>query len=388
LSLRLPFEVRMFLLRPPRCGCGAIFLLALAAAVVVAQEPRGQVSNLVTISARSEYPQPLGAATNVSADKATNVSADDTESTSAAATNYLQYEPQNAPLAEEPPPFTHEVPPVAAPPAKPMPPIAPYSTQVVMTWNSGTGDTLGIVDLDLRETLVFPKVPGLLLTPGFASHILSGPESTDLPPVLYDTWIELRWLRPLNDNWTVDVAVTPGVYTDYDNLSSDAVRIQGRALAVWKARTDLQIAFGFVYLDREDIAALPAAGLIWTPNADWKTELLFPRPRLLYRLKGNGTDNQWLYLAGEFGGGSWAIRRPGNAGGPLVPPGSQSASAWDDIVTYSVLRVLVGWEVQRAQGFSPRIEAGFSFHRSIEYLSGLGDFDLDPAAMVRVGGSF
>jgi hypothetical protein len=246
------------------------------------------------------------------------------------------------------------------------------------TWNSGSGDDLGMTDLDLREVLVFPRISGLMLTPGFAAHLLTGPESTDLPGALYDTWLEVRWVRPINDRITADVAVTPSLFTDYDNVGSDAVRIQARGIALWTCRDDLQLAAGFLYLDREDIAAMPLAGLIWTPRDDCKAELLFPRPRLMYRLSGDAAASRWMYIAGEFGGGSWAIERPATL---LLP-------ARDDVVTYSVLRFLVGFESKKQKGFSPRVEVGFNFARSIEYKSGFGNFDPGNTALLRVGGSF
>lgn len=367
---------------PLRIGCGvAVVVFAATAPWLRAQDMQRDdalaETSAVCAEAESEANPAIRPEPTASSQEATS-------------THYLQYEPQNAPLSSEPPSLIEQVPPVAVPPQKPPPPIAPYSTQFAVTWNSGSGDGLGIVDFDLRETLVFPRVKGLLVTPGFASHLLSGPESTDLPAALYDNWVEIRWLKAVNEDWSLDLAITPGLYTDYDNLSSDAVRIQARALALWKASTAWQLAFGFVYLDREDIAALPVAGLIWTPSPTWKTELVFPRPRLLYRWSHDGERSQWIYLAGEFGGGSWAIRRAARPAGPGVvfPPGVLPNQTWDDVVTYSVMRLLVGWEVNRPKGFAPRLEAGFSFQRSIEYESGFGDYEPDPAAIVRLGGSF
>ena len=357
-----------------RAACVAI---GLAATLVEAQaqDPFAELSSLGTVSARSQYP---GAAEPFS----TSVVA---QSPSAVEpTDYLQYEVQNDPLAAEPPPLITELPPMTGPvygaPMSDLPPIAPYSTVFSMTWNSGSGDDLGITTLDIREVLVFPRVPGLMLTPGFAAHLLTGPDSVDLPGALYDNWIELRWLKKFDDIWTADLAIAPSLFTDYDNLSSDAVRIQARAMALWRWRADMQLAFGFLYLDREDIAALPMAGLIWTPNDYYKAELLFPRPRMMYRVSGDEFLSRWIYIGGEFGGGSWAIERTGIGPQPQTPK--------DDVVTYSVLRLLVGYETKKAKGFSPRVEAGFNFNRSIEFKSGKGDFDPGSTAIIRVGGSF
>jgi hypothetical protein len=354
-----------------RAGCGLV--VALAVMIASAEEPRRGSMALVSVSARSRY-QPVS-----------ERMLSDGESTSPETENasYLQYEPQNVPLATDPMPLITELPPVVEPglaPATDLPPVVPYSTQFFVTWNSGTGDDLGMTSLDLREVLAFPRMSGFLVTPGFAVHLLTGPDSVDLPGALYENWLEFRWLRPINDQWTADVAVTPGLFTDYNNVGSDAIRIQARAIGLWSCDEDLQLALGFLYLDREDIAAMPMAGLIWTPSDDCKAELLFPRPRVLYRLSGDDVSSRWIYIGGEFGGGSWAIER-----NDIGPPPKQPR---DDVVTYSVWRFLVGFEAKKKTGFAPRVEAGFNFNRSVEFKSGNGDFDPGNTALLRVGGSF
>ncbi len=300
----------------------------------------------------------------------------------AANANALNYEPQNEPLSGDlPAPIDALVPPLTMPTGPPvveeispdLPWVVPVAPQLLFTWNSGTGDQLGITDLDARFTLYFPYVQGLLITPGYSAHMLNGPIKTDLPGTLYDNWVEFRWLKKWNDRWSSDIAVSPSLYTDYDNLSSDAVRITGRAIALYTASPEWQWAFGAIYLDREDLKALPAVGAIWTPNDDWKVEVLFPRPRIMRRLSNTDDMTRWAYLGGEFGGNTYGIERPG-----LVR----------DVVTYSVLRMYLGYEVKRTKGFSPRVELGWSFNRSLKYQSGVGDTDLPSTAMLRVGGNF
>jgi len=357
-------------MRLVRCLCAGCGLFGLVVSAW-AGDPFGSPPMLVSVTARSQYPNVTELMREVPA------SATASDSTPA---NYLQYEPQNVPLATEPP-LINELPPVTETfesTPRELPPVVPYNTQFSVTWNAGSGDTLGIVDLDVREVLVFPRVTGFMITPGFASHLLNGPDTTDLPSALYDNWIEARWLKKVNDAWTFDLAFAPGLFTDYENTSDGAWRFPGRAMAIYAHSPELQLVGGLLYLNREDIAALPMAGLIWTPNDSFKAELLFPRPRLLRRLSGDESFSRWFYLGGEFGGNSWGIRRADGV------PGAPT----NDVVTYSVLRFFMGLETKKPKGFTPRIEAGFSFNRSIEYRSSVGNFDPDNAAMIRFGGSF
>lgn len=356
-------------------------LMLLAVPVGVAAQPAGS-----TLSARSVYPP--GGMFIAQTDPTPNPFAPETEAADLTRANYISYEPQNEPLSGDLPATQDAIfdaqtaptsPPSAAPVATGEPPwIIPISPQFATTWTSGSGDQLGMLDLDGRFTLIMPRLPGVMATVGYSAHILDGPVTTDLPAALYDQWIEFRWLKKFNDRWAMDLAITPSLYTDYDNLSSHSFRMMGRALALYTASPEWQWAFGAIYLGREDLTALPAVGAIWTPNDTYKVEFLFPRPRVMRKLSSDETATRWLYLAGEFGGGSWAIERPG------VVPGTR----FNDIVTYSALRLLVGYEHKRAKGFSPRIEAGWTFNRSLEYQSGLGDMDLSSAAMIRFGGSF
>ena len=83
----------------------------------------------------------------------------------------------------------------------------------------------------------------------------------------------------------------------------------------------MDLVFGIDYLDRGDIKLLPVGGLIWTPNPAMRFEVVFPRPRAVFQL----SDRYRLYVSGELGGGSWAIRR---------------VSQDDDLATYRDLRVL------------------------------------------------
>ena len=46
----------------------------------------------------------------------------------------------------------------------------------------------------------------------------------------------------------------------------------------------LRVIAGLIYLDRYDVNILPAGGLIWTPSDDQRHEIVFPRPRLAWRV--------------------------------------------------------------------------------------------------------
>ena len=137
------------------------------------------------------------------------------------------------------------------------------------------------------------------------------------------------------------------------------------AVGFLSVRPEIDVVFGVDYLDRGDIKLLPVAGLIWTPNAEMRFELVFPRPRAVFQL----TEHHRLYVAGELGGGTWAIER---------------VTFDNDLATYHDLRVCVGVEYVEKDGQRLAFEIGYLFDRRLEYTSGIGDMRLDDAVMFRV----
>jgi hypothetical protein len=230
-------------------------------------------------------------------------------------------------------------------------------------------DQLNLVELDLGATLGFPmpsRESPLLVTASFGSSLLDT-EGFDLPDELYDAAVEIRYLRPLGERWTADLAVAPGVYGNLET-SERTIRIQGRALGIYQWRPDTKLAMGVVYLDRENVSLLPAAGLIWTPTDYLKFDILFPRPRIALRGAGDCHSVWWLYLGGELGGGSWGVTRADGSG---------------DVATLNDLRLLAGLERQ-ADLITVKAEAGYVFGRELAYASEVGDVALEDACMVRL----
>lgn len=269
-------------------------------------------------------------------------------------------------------------PPVAIPNGPQLPPGAkPGVLQRVVftnTWLSGREpDDLGMFDSEFRFSLGFPfptvETP-LVVTPGVGVHLLDGPTTTDLPPRVYDMYLDVLWKYSFSPNWALDIAVTPGWYSDFEQSSSDALRIGGRAIGYYTPSPDLKFLLGAVYLDREDVSFLPIAGAIWTPREDIRLEFVVPKPRASWRTSVSGEYSTWWYIVGEFGGGTWAIQR---------------ASGADDVVNYSDLRISIGQELKRCSDSIAWIDIGYVFNRQLSYNSGTPDFEPDSTIVVRAG---
>ncbi len=279
-------------------------------------------------------------------------------------------QPSEPELAE---PFLTEQPvqPMAARPPRGTRPGVFQSVNLNVTRLPVLDDQPGITELTLATTLGFPfpsRESPLLITPGIGTHFLSGATTPDLPEQLYSTYLQFRWLKRFNERWGLDLAVSPGWYSDWQTSDDEALRITGRAIASYTWSPALRLLFGVVYLDRNDVSVLPAAGLMWNPSEDHKLELLFPRPRYAHRIAHSADVDHWLYLAGEFGGGTWAIER---------------ADGTPDTLNMRDFRLIGGYERQDWCGITSRLEVGYVFGREFEFDSDGATIEPDGTILLR-----
>ena len=234
-------------------------------------------------------------------------------------------------------------------------------------------DSYSMNSLDLRSTLYFGQLPILQFTPRFSWHVIGDGGPVGIPPQFFDAGLDTTLYLPLSEKWSFLGMAGPSIFSDGQNTSSQAFRMTGRALAFYQWSKTVKLSGGFLYLGRADIKALPAGGIFYQPHGDFKVELFFPRPKIAWRFHHAGEISRWCYLAGEFGGNSWAIER---------------SSGLNDIMTLRDYRLVAGLEHIQGETFRGLIEAGFVFGRKIEYTSGVGNTTQSPTAMLRGGLAF
>ena len=240
----------------------------------------------------------------------------------------------------------------------------------------GKLSSFGLNELDLSATVAVPaptrKWP-LLITPAFNVRYLDGPVAPDLPARIYETYVDFVWVPRFTDRWTAIVGVAPSLYTDFEASDADAFRITGKGLVRYDwVPGQVQLIAGVLFLNRDDIRLLPAGGIIWKPAPNRDYQLLFPRPKLAHRIMVGPGYEDWVYIGGEFGGNTFAVRQAGV---------SQK-------ITLRDYRILLGLERRKNGGAGYRIEVGYVFSRVIEFDSGLPDVVGADTALVRGGVTF
>jgi hypothetical protein len=244
------------------------------------------------------------------------------------------------------------------------------------TWLApGGADGMGMYDLQVESIFALPcptRNSPMVITPGFAVHYLQGPQNVDLPPQLHEGYAQFRWLSQVHPKLGLDLAVTPGWYSDWNQDSSQALRITGHAATAWTWTDNAKIVLGAAYLDRPDVEVIPIGGLMWTPNPEVSFDLVFPHPKIsqrVYWAGEYGDDVQdWAYIAGEFAGDAWAIRR---------------TDGTNDMVVLSDYRVILGLERKVTSGVSSRFEVGYVFGRRIRYSSDTPNFYPTDTVLLR-----
>jgi hypothetical protein len=238
-------------------------------------------------------------------------------------------------------------------------------------------DSLGWTDLRSEVTVAVPfftRDAPMLITPFYELHFLDRPNGFDLPPRLHDVAIDFSHFRRVTNNWFVNLAVAPGFYADDHSFDSDdACRINGRAVAVYDPTPELKWVIGATYVHGGWAKVVPVAGFIYEPNDDVSYEVVFPRPRVAWRLPTSpapGCDEYWFYVLGEFANSIWAFEQ--NDGTP-------------DMLAYRDFRIILGLERKIIGGLSHRIEAGYVFDREIKLASDGDEVDMDDSFLFRAG---
>ena len=253
---------------------------------------------------------------------------------------------------------------------------------------------LQIQDVEIATTVNIPNFvwSGLPLrfSPGFVYHFWHGPNffgtGADLPSRAYSAYLAFDYLTPLNRQVGVELNFTIGVYTDFSHTTSDSIRLTGVGLGWWRFSNVTTLKVGIEYLDRVEVKLLPAFGLFFTPNNNTKFDLYFPRPRIARRIPNWGNVEVWAYLGGEYGGGSWTIRRMALDGMGGILPNIGSRLDIND------LRVFVGLEWLGRRNVTGFAEFGYVFDRELLYLRGSGipieRFKVEDSFMIRAGIAF
>ena len=238
-----------------------------------------------------------------------------------------------------------------------------------MTWRPGSGGRFGEFGLAGAVSIPVKGWKGLSITDGYGYHFLDGPTRTDMPPRVFDFNWGLHYFGEISDSWWIDLAFSAGLYTDFEDSAREGWRFPSHAVISWEVSSEVQPVAGVRYFDRDNLGLLPVAGVILRPDDGLRIELVYPEPKVAWRISCENDKEHWMSLSGRIGGGEWAIER--------------DRTGLADVATYTDYELVLGFDTIDNGGSISSFEIGYVFDRDLEYRSNRGNRTLPETFFLR-----
>ena len=242
--------------------------------------------------------------------------------------------------------------------------------------DSGGMQDIGTGYFGASITLAAGNEDNLLIgIPTYKVDYLNGPSTIDVPSRLHSIDFPLFFRKKWNSTWGTMIGIFPSVSSDFQTSATSGFRFGGFAAMTWEVLPEQLTLFGgVVYLDRNDVDLIPAAGLTWTPTSDIRFDLMFPKPKIAKRIGHHPfVSEDWIYLAATTGGGTYDVVR---------------ANLMRDELTLRDIRLSVGVERMRQGGAGMYAELIWVFGRKLEYLNPPTVLRFDDQIGIEAGFSF
>jgi hypothetical protein len=106
--------------------------------------------------------------------------------------------------------------------------------------------------------------------------------SFPVPESLTAMALKLGYSRPLNQQWSLRAEVDPGLYSDFEDISSDDFNAPVGLRMVYAASRELQWLFGLNVDLRSSNPVIGGFGVRWQFAPNWTLLFLIPEPRIEY----------------------------------------------------------------------------------------------------------
>jgi len=182
------------------------------------------------------------------------------------------------------------------------------------------------------------------------------PNGAPLPNTLQSTAVVIGADIELADSWLMRAEISPGIYSDFKDISGDDVDVPMIVGASYLVNENLQWAFGISIDPRRDMPVLPGAGVRWKFADQWTLNFILPKPRLEYE----ASEKLTLYAGGDIKSGSYRVDQ--NFGTNHGRPNLNNAS-----VDYTEVRGGVGMSWRICPTLRVEVEGGGMVYRQFDY---------------------
>jgi hypothetical protein len=201
------------------------------------------------------------------------------------------------------------------------------------------------------------ETAGFLYGAAFRVNELHADPGVPLPDRLVELTARLGVAKQFSPRWSVSVSVRPGIYGDFEDVSSGSFNAPALAMATYAGSADLVWLFGVSANAFSEHVVMPVAGVRWKFAPGWTFNLGFPRARVAW----DATAQLSLRAGLGIQGGTYRVT--GNLGVP-APGIARLANTY---LQYREIRVGAGADWKLTERVSLALEAGVMTDRRFEY---------------------
>jgi hypothetical protein len=217
----------------------------------------------------------------------------------------------------------------------------------------------GNVKLDERLTMT--------LGGGYGLKHLEAPSSAALPRNLQSLFIEAGARYRLNDRSFASIKLSPGLYSDFEDIGDDDLRMPVLALGGYSFANGFSAVGGFMYrLGYHGSRFIPVLGFSYQPDDSWRIDLIAPRPAITYL----ASRQLQLFVAGEFASDEYELR---------------DRLLGAKVIRYSDYKAMFGINYLPVPAIKLSTSVGYAFERKFVFFDGdRSDLRMDNAPFLKL----
>lgn len=211
-----------------------------------------------------------------------------------------------------------------------------------------------MIDSRFRLTRSFKPAPKLTLTlgAGYGVKTIDSPKVAALPENLHSLFLDLEAHYTIADKNFALVKLFPGLYSDFNNIGGDDLRLPVLLLGGHSFDNGLTVVGGFAYrFGYHGSAFIPALGFSYQPNEQWRIDLVAPRPGVTY----SATRQIKVFVAGDFASDEYELK---------------DNSLGGKVIKYSDYKISGGMEYVPSRAVKLIGTLGYAFDRHFDFYEG------------------
>lgn len=200
------------------------------------------------------------------------------------------------------------------------------------------------------------------------------PTGAPIPKTLQSASFVVGAAWQFNQQWESRFEVLPGVYSDFEDFSSDDINAPFSIEVNYRASIHLTLGVQASVDARRELPALAFPIVRWSFGDRWLLSASIPRPQLEYQ----ATETITAFAGAQFNGGTYVVsdhfgRRRGRAG------------LDGQAVDFQEIRAGAGFRFNVARRLTAEISGGWTFDRRYNFYDRNFELKTDGAPFVQAG---